>query len=58
MIIIMEPRATKEQIAKVTEHLENNGFKININYGEVLTVIAAIGDNDLFNLIRYYLLTG
>jgi len=44
MIIIMEPGATKEQINKVVEHLESLDFKININYGEVLTVIAAIGD--------------
>ena len=47
MIIIMEPRATKEQINKVVEHLESLDFKININYGEVLTVIAAIGDKRL-----------
>lgn len=47
MIIIMEPEATKEQINKVVEHLERLEFKININYGEVLTVIAAIGDKRL-----------
>lgn len=47
MIIIMEPRATKKQINKVVEHLESLEFKININYGEVLTVIAAIGDKRL-----------
>lgn len=47
MIIIMEPSATKEQINKVVQHLEENDFKININYGEVFTVIAAIGDKRL-----------
>ncbi len=47
MIIIMEPGATKEQINNVVEHLESLEFKININYGEVLTVIAAIGDKRL-----------
>lgn len=47
MIIIMEPGATQEQINKVVEHLESLEFKININYGEVLTVIAAIGDKRL-----------
>lgn len=47
MIIIMEPGATKEQINKVVEHLESLDFKININYGEVLTVIAALGDKRL-----------
>ena len=44
MIMIMEPEATTEQINKVVKHLEENDFKININYGEVFTVIAAIGD--------------
>lgn len=47
MIIIMEPTATKKQIESVVEHLESLGFKININYGDVLTVIAAIGDKRL-----------
>ena len=47
MIIIMEPNATKAQINTVVEHLESLDFKININYGEVLTVIAAIGDKRL-----------
>ena len=47
MIIIMEPEATKEQINNVVQHLESLDFKININYGEVLTVIAAIGDKRL-----------
>ena len=47
MIIIMEPEATTEQINKVVKHHEENDFKININYGEVFTVIAAIGDKRL-----------
>jgi len=47
MIIIMEPRATEAQIKNVVNHLEENDFKININYGEVFTVIAAIGDKRL-----------
>lgn len=47
MIIIMEPNATEEQINKVVEHLKSLDFKININYGDVLTVIAAIGDKRL-----------
>jgi len=47
MIIIMEPGATKEQINHVVQHLESLDFKININYGEVLTVIAAIGNKQL-----------
>ena len=47
MIIIMEPNATEEQINHVAEHLKSLDFKININYGDVLTVIAAIGDKRL-----------
>jgi len=47
MIIIMESGATKAQIDNVVRFLEENDFKININYGEVLTVIAAIGDKRL-----------
>ncbi len=47
MIIIMEPDATKLQTEKVVKKLEENGFRININYGDVLTVIAAIGDKRL-----------
>ncbi len=47
MIIIMEPGATEAQIKNVVKHLEDNDFRININYGEVFTVIAAIGDKRL-----------
>jgi len=47
MIIIMEPGATQAQIDNVVEHLESLDFRININYGEVYTVIAAIGDKRL-----------
>ena len=47
MIVIMESGATEAQINKVVKHLEENDFKININYGEVFTVIAAIGDKRL-----------
>ena len=47
MIIIMESGATEAQINKVVKHLEENDFKININYGEIFTVIAAIGDKRL-----------
>ncbi len=47
MIIIMEPGATEEQIQKVVKHMESMDFKVNINRGDVLTVIAAIGDKRL-----------
>jgi len=47
MIIVMEPWATEEQIENVVKKLEDNGFKININKGDIMTVIAAIGDKRL-----------
>ena len=49
MIVIMEPKATQAQIDKIVEILENKGFKTVLNVGEVMTVIAAIGDRRLFN---------
>ncbi len=47
MIIVMEPKATKEQIDVVKNNLEKKGFKIVLNHGDVMTVIAAIGDKRL-----------
>lgn len=49
MIVVMEPKATEAQISKVEEYLISHGFKINLNRGEILTVIAAIGDKRLIN---------
>ncbi len=49
MIVVMEPRATEEQIEKVSNYLKIHGFKINMNYGDILTVIAAIGDKRLID---------
>lgn len=47
MIIVMEPKATQEQIDRVVKAMENKGFRINLNQGDVMTVIAAIGDKRL-----------
>ena len=47
MIIIMEPKATVEQINIVKRSMENKGFKITLNHGEIMTVLAAIGDKRL-----------
>ena len=49
MIIIMEPSASAEQIQTVVKGLENKGFKTVLNKGDVMTVIAAIGDKRLIN---------
>ncbi|MEI7475011.1 MAG: 3-deoxy-7-phosphoheptulonate synthase [bacterium] len=47
MIIVMEPKASQEQIDKVISRMENLGFKTILNSGEVMAVIAAIGDKRL-----------
>lgn len=47
MIIVMEPRATEIEIQRVVTSLEAKGFKIILNHGEIMTVIAAIGDKRL-----------
>ena len=49
MIVVMEPKASEAQIEKVSDYLKEHGFKINLNRGEILTVIAAIGDKRLIN---------
>ena len=47
MIIVMEPKATEVEIQRVVTSLEAKGFKIILNKGDVMTVIAAIGDKRL-----------
>lgn len=49
MIVVMEPNATEAQINKVTQYLEKHGFRVNINHGDVLKVIAAIGDKRILS---------
>lgn len=49
MIIVMSPLATKEQINNVEEKLVSLGFKTHPIYGEVKTVIGAIGDKRLLD---------
>lgn len=49
MIIVMKPSATKEQICDVEKKLTEFGFKTHPIYGEVKTVIGAIGDKRLLN---------
>lgn len=40
----MEPKATEEDIQTVVKALEKQGFRTVLNNGDVMTVIAAIGD--------------
>lgn len=44
MIIIMERNSRSEQTQRVIDFLENNGFRVRYNIGEVHTVIDALGD--------------
>lgn len=50
MIIVMNPRATEEQISAVNNRLQALGFKTLLNQGEVMTVLAAIGDKRLIEI--------
>ena len=49
MIVVMEPNATDAQIDKVVKYLEKHGFRINMNHGDILKVIAAIGDKRILS---------
>ncbi len=49
MIIVMEPTATEEDIQRVVRKMESLDFKIILNRGEVMTVVAAIGDKRLID---------
>ena len=58
MIIIMEKGATDENIQKVCTRLEENGFQIRVNKGELLTVIDALGDKSSVSEDRLLSLEG
>ncbi|NLC53735.1 MAG: 3-deoxy-7-phosphoheptulonate synthase [Firmicutes bacterium] len=49
MIVVMQTGATKGQIQQVEEMLIHLGFKTHPIYGEVKTVIGAVGDKRLLN---------
>jgi len=49
MIIVMRQNATKQEIENVEHKLAELGFKTHPIYGEVKTVIGAIGDKRLLN---------
>jgi len=49
MIIIMNPSATREQIGNVEKKLSDLGFRTHPIFGEIKTVIGAIGDKRLLN---------
>lgn len=47
MIIVMEPTASPNEIKAVDDRLKQLGFRTILNSGELMTVIAAIGDKSL-----------
>ena len=58
MIIVMEPKASLENINKVTEVLTQHGFKFVVNKGEMLTTIDAFGDKTSLTADRLSALDG
>ncbi len=49
MIIIMEPGTSEDNIQRVVKTLEKHEFRVVLNRGDLMTVIAAIGDKRLFD---------
>lgn len=49
MIIVMEHNATIEQLNRVVEYIEDRGLKTQVNNGELLNVVAVIGDKTHIN---------
>lgn len=49
MIIIMEPGTSEDNVQRVVKTLEKHEFRVILNRGDVMTVIAAIGDKRIFD---------
>ena len=49
MIVVMEPKATEEQIGQIVDYIQSKGLRVNINRGEHLTVVAVLGDKTKVN---------
>ena len=58
MIIVMERNATEEDIQKVVARLEEYGFKVLINRGELMTLIEGLGDKTGVSIDRLAALSG
>lgn len=58
MIVIMKHNATKSEIKQVENHLTQLGFQTHPIYGEVKTVIGAIGDKRLLDTITLETMPG
>lgn len=58
MVVIIEPKATEEQIQSVINHLENYGFQIHKSVGVQSTIIGAIGVKPDFDTRKIKILDG
>lgn len=58
MVVIIEPKATDEQIQNVVKHLEDYGFQIHKSVGVQSTIIGAIGVKPDFDTRKIKILEG
>ena len=58
MIIVMKPDATKENIQKVEERLQQVGLKAHLSTGEDCTIIGVIGDRKKIATLEVSMLEG
>ncbi len=58
MIIVMKPDATKENIQKVEERLQQGGLKAHLSTGEDCTIIGVIGDRKKIANLEVSMLEG
>src|SRR5512138_2491347 len=58
MMIIMHPGATKEQIAHVVAHIEENNLSAHVIEGVEQTVIGAVGESHMVSKEIFEILPG
>jgi len=58
VVVIIEPKATDEQIQNVIKHLEDYGFQIHKSVGVQNTIIGAIGVKPDFDIRKIKILDG
>lgn len=58
MVIVMSPKATKENVDKVLEKLAANGLKADISKGEEVTIIGVIGDKKKIGNLEMNMMEG
>ncbi|MBQ5636630.1 MAG: 3-deoxy-7-phosphoheptulonate synthase, partial [Selenomonadales bacterium] len=58
MIIVMEPKATQEQVEAVKDRLVQAGFQTHLSVGESRTIIGVIGDKKEMSKVELEVLSG